>query len=408
MGDRVKTIATLFSGFDGVSVGARAAGLEPAWGIERDAEITEVANHNLGHHVRVMDILDANPVKFEAPDILHASPPCPSFSTAKTNGQETALDIALAQKVAQFIDALRPRVFTLENVFGYRNSKSWAIIRKTLVECGYWMDVAHVNAADMGVPQTRKRMIVRAVHGGFVPHLPQAVPWAGWYAAIEDLIPTLPESRFAPWQLERLPEELQTFLLMTGATSSHPETRGTGVLEPNEPCNTICATSGRARAFLVAQGGYEGLVTTQAHEPAFTVTANTNQKNIRAYLVGDQHRQLRTHDEPAVTVRAGETGGAEPRAFLVDGQANEDGSSLTLRQQAEPSYTVTSSGTKRPARACVERGRVVKMTPRALARFQSFPDTYELSGKATLDCRGIGNACPPLLMRRIYEGLVNA
>jgi hypothetical protein len=30
--------------------------------------------------------------------------------------------------------------------------------------------------------------------------------WVGWYEAIEDLIPSLPESSFAPWQLKRLHE----------------------------------------------------------------------------------------------------------------------------------------------------------------------------------------------------------
>jgi site-specific DNA-cytosine methylase len=48
-------------------------------------------------------------------------------------------------------------------------------------------------------------------------------------------------------------------------------------------------------------------------------------------------------------------------------------------------------------------GRVVKMTPRALARFQSFPDWYELPARNALACKIIGNAVPPLLMRRVME-----
>jgi DNA (cytosine-5)-methyltransferase 1 len=43
------------------------------------------------------------------------------------------------------------------------------------------------------------------------------------------------------------------------------------------------------------------------------------------------------------------------------------------------------------------------MTPRALARFQSFPDWYELPERASLACRIIGNAVPPLLMQRVME-----
>jgi site-specific DNA-cytosine methylase len=54
-------------------------------------------------------------------------------------------------------------------------------------------------------------------------------------------------------------------------------------------------------------------------------------------------------------------------------------------------------------RAWLSQGRVVRMTPRALARFQAFPDTYALPDGAALACRVIGNAVPPLLMQRIGD-----
>jgi site-specific DNA-cytosine methylase len=38
-----------------------------------------------------------------------------------------------------------------------------------------------------------------------------------------------------------------------------------------------------------------------------------------------------------------------------------------------------------------------------LARFQSFPDWYELPERNALACKIIGNAVPPLLMRRVME-----
>ena len=78
------TIATLFSGFDCVAVGARAAGINSIWGIEIDPRIAEVANNN-GSHVQVMDILTADPHDFERPDILHASPECQRASLANVN-----------------------------------------------------------------------------------------------------------------------------------------------------------------------------------------------------------------------------------------------------------------------------------------------------------------------------------
>lgn len=330
------TYADLFTGFGGATVGAMQVGLKPLWGIEYDAKIAAVANDNFGGHVIVADVLDVDPHTLASVDILHASPPCPNFSQAKTDNAETELDKALARKVVRFINVLRPRIFTLENVYQYRNSESWAIIQNNLFDMGYWVSIEHVNAADHGVPQTRQRMIVRAVLGGWIPYLPPAQKWIGWHEAIEDLIPTLPESQFAPWQLKRLPEQLQTL-----AFGNNAQEWGDSVVYEQEPFHTVTAqTGGRARAFIV-----EG-----------TAAGEDNKFNLPVRLAA----------QPIFTMRA---------------------------QQNNP-------------RAWLSQGKVVSMTPRALARFQSFPDSYRLPDSKTLAARGIGNAVAPLLYQRIIEGLL--
>jgi len=48
------------------------------------------------------------------------------------------------------------------------------------------------------------------------------------------------------------------------------------------------------------------------------------------------------------------------------------------------------------------------MTPRALARFQSFPDDYILPDSNRLACKIIGNAVPPLMYQKIVVGLEEA
>lgn len=372
---QTKTFASLFSGFGGVDIGAIAAGLQPVWGVEYDAKIAEVANHNLGQHIQVADILNCDPLRFERPDVLHASPPCPSFSVAKANGQETPHDIAMAGKVAEFVTVLTPEIFTLENVYAYRNSKSWRIIENALYEAGYWLHIDHVNSADYGVPQTRKRMIVRAIRGGFVPYLPQPVKWVGWYEAIEDLIPTLPDSKFAPWQLERLPEELKTVLVTDQYDDSNRNQER------------------KAQRIDVAL-------------PSLTVVSSSS-KNWKAFIVSGTEMRNETYryfDNPVFTIKAQDH---MPRAFIVDCQNGHNGEGLTIRNADEPIFTLTSSmGIKSPTRTAIEHGRVVAMTPRCLARFQSFPDSYELPESKALAAKGIGNAVPPLMMRRIYEGLI--
>lgn len=213
--------ATLFSGGEGAGCGLRDAGLSHAWGIELDDRVAQVARDN-GFNVHTADILAVDPATMPAVDFLHASPPCPSFSVA-SQGSETELDIALSEKTADFIRVMRPKYFTLENVYAYRKSESWARIRRALYESGYWLDLAHVNFADLGVPQTRKRMIVRAVRHGWVPYLPAPVPWVGWYEAVEDLIPSMEKSTLSPFHTKRLPIDIYSKTFMVDFQNGGPK-----------------------------------------------------------------------------------------------------------------------------------------------------------------------------------------
>ena len=333
----MKTLGVLCGGFGGVEIGAMQAGIKPIWSIELAPAIAAVAQRNLYHKIIVSDILDVDPHTMEAVYILHASPPCPNFSIAKTNGKETDLDIALACKMAQFIKILKPHVFTLENVWLYRKSQSWKIISDALTEAGYWFDLAHVNSADFGVPQTRKRMIVRAIRGGFVPYLPQPELWSGWYEAIEDLIPGLPEGQFAPWQWKSMPHELKTFLLGVGTRSSPKAAR----------------------------------------IPADTITSNTNQTGVRAFIVGGQYQTPNTVKNRIVQNRHCDS----------------------------PIWTIAASE-QLDTRAGLSQGRIVSMTPRCMARFQTLPDWYNLPESNKLACKGIGNMHPPLWYEKIARGLM--
>lgn len=450
---------TLFSGFGGADIGMTAAGIEIVAGIEYDAAIAEVARAN-GHPVTVADVRHVNPADYMGIDVLHSSPVCTRASVANNSAErdeetglkEAALDIECAQATANFITALHPKIFTLENVWGYRKFKSWRLISDTLDRLGYWWTIDHVNCADFGVPQTRKRMIVRAIKGGWVPPLPEPEPWIGWYEAIEDLIPGLPESQFAPWQLERLPAELSTLLMAGGGNTNfeeaHPGKGARLAIEPSHTVTTITkdggampraflvntnqsgddgdniriadvdrpaftttpSADGRMRAYLLGNGSRSELI--PSIEPADTLTANRNQSGIRAFLVPGGNANsfsIREQDEPARTIEDVNRVGNIPRAFLVDGvNSGNFGKLPTVRDGDAPSVTVTSNQAKGFPRAWLSQGRVVKMTPRALARFQTFPDSYMLPDKAALACKGIGNAVPCLLMEKVYRQLVEA
>jgi len=50
-------------------------------------------------------------------------------------------------------------------------------------------------------------------------------------------------------------------------------------------------------------------------------------------------------------------------------------------------------------------GKVKKLNTRAIARLQSFPDSFQWSDSFKLNVHGIGNSVPPLLMQRICEAI---
>lgn len=413
--------ATLFSGGEGAGLGMVAAGFEHAWGVEYDDKIAQVARDN-GFNVLTADILQCDPNDFDRVDWLHASPPCPNFSNAKANAEETDNDRALAAKVCQFITELLPRFVTLENVYQYRKSQSWQTIAKTLLTHGYALNYWHVNMADYGVPQTRKRMIVIARRDGITPMLPPAthaeIPvngffekrkqWVGWYEAIEDLIPTLPDSEFAPWQLERLPDEFRYSLLAIPAVGNGKQHRIS-----NEPAATVVAKpfGDGNKAFIAPGGNATSFSIRNGDEPARVVGDVGRVGNMARAFVMDaanphSNGQIkhRWEDEPVKTMTASDM---TIKAFIDGQQTAPDGNGgrkLTIRNE-EPAVTISASNHKSPHMA-ITNGRVVKMTPRALARFQAFPDWYTLPEKNALACRIIGNAVPPLFMQRLGEGLV--
>jgi len=51
-------------------------------------------------------------------------------------------------------------------------------------------------------------------------------------------------------------------------------------------------------------------------------------------------------------------------------------------------------------------GRIVRMNVRALARFQTFPDSYRLPDSLSLAGRIIGNAVPPVFYEKMIRQLV--
>ena len=206
----IKT-GTYFSGGGLVEEGLKGI-IDPVVAVEYDKKISGVYRNNFGQHIVTADVRDVDPkdlVKQIDGDVeyFHASPVCKNYSQAKANGTEVELDKETAKSTADFINAVKPRVVTIENVKGYRDSEAMKIITNVLDKNGYKWDADVYNAADYGGYTNRERLIVRAVKNGKLPAKPKKQPHkGGWLEAVEDIIPTLSEKTngVAPWMDARL------------------------------------------------------------------------------------------------------------------------------------------------------------------------------------------------------------
>lgn len=195
-----KAVST-FSGCGGSSLGYKLAGFRVLWANEFIPAAAETyrANHPSTlldtrdiRTVQPQEILDA--IKFKAGDLdlLDGSPPCASFSTAgkreagwgkakKYSDTKQRTD-DLFFEFARILRELQPKTFVAENVKGLTRgtAKGYFIdIIKELKACGYKVNAQVLNAAWLGVPQARERVIFVGVREdlGLEPVHPKPLPY---------------------------------------------------------------------------------------------------------------------------------------------------------------------------------------------------------------------------------------
>lgn len=202
---------TYFSGGGLVEEGLKGI-IDPVVAVEYDEKISGVYRNNFGQHIVTADVRDVDPKELVKQidgevEYFHASPVCKNYSQAKSNHAEVELDKETAASTAEFINAVKPKVVTIENVKGYKDSEAMKTITDALDANGYTWDADVYNAADYGGYTNRERLIVRAVRDGQLPAKPKKIAHkSGWYEAVEDIIPTLTEKKngVANWMDIRL------------------------------------------------------------------------------------------------------------------------------------------------------------------------------------------------------------
>lgn len=173
--------ADLFSGAGGLTLGSHAAGCRTAFAVEMNAHAAATFRLNFGagtpeapalYEASVMDLDPEELARRHFPDggcdLVLGGPPCQGFSTHRING--AGVDDprnALILRYFDFVRALRPKAFLMENVPGIlwpRHARWLREFREAAEAAGYRLrDPQMLNAQDYGVPQRRKRVLFLGV-----------------------------------------------------------------------------------------------------------------------------------------------------------------------------------------------------------------------------------------------------
>jgi DNA (cytosine-5)-methyltransferase 1 len=177
------TAIDLFSGCGGLTLGLKQSGFAVKCAIEIDPKASAVyaANHP-EVRLEVGDIrnIDASKLRKSlglragALDLLAGCPPCQGFSRIrKKNNGRSARDPrnSLIDEFGVFVQVFKPRYVLLENVPGLLDYYKFKLYLGILRAEGYQTRCAILDAADFGVPQRRKRLLVVASRHGCPPGL---------------------------------------------------------------------------------------------------------------------------------------------------------------------------------------------------------------------------------------------
>lgn len=175
----------LFSGCGGLTVGLKEAGFKVIAAVEyeRGAVATYKLNHPDVAHIYAQDIcsvsgaqiLDDVGLKVGELDLLAGCPPCQGFSRLNTlNGKRGEDDPRndLVNQYLRLVDELRPRALLMENVPALKDDTRYTKLRERIKKLGYQVTDDIHDAAEYGVPQRRRRLIMLAAKSARpeIPH----------------------------------------------------------------------------------------------------------------------------------------------------------------------------------------------------------------------------------------------
>lgn len=224
-----------FSGCGGTSAGLKRGGMTPVFALDFDREAAKTYEANFPdasflcsdiRNVLTSDIAHLFEQHRTRPILFTACAPCQPFS--RQNRQKRDLDgrLTLLTEIHRFVLRFRPEFLFIENVPGLKNDtvdgdgQIFSDLISLLNSLRYFYDYKIVKAADYGVPQNRRRLVLiasafgpikipKSTNGGEEAPYRTVKQTIGHFPAIEagETHPTIPNHRAAslsPLNLQRI------------------------------------------------------------------------------------------------------------------------------------------------------------------------------------------------------------
>lgn len=347
-------VIDLFSGAGGTALGFVQAGFRILAAVENNPDAAKTYLENIKVSPKTSSIVDLDPralllelgLEPGELDVLMGCPPCQGFTRLRNQAGGEDPRNALILNYLEFVRVFLPRFAVFENVPGLQRTNHGRAFYERLLtglkQEGYILEVRLVDAADYGIPQHRRRIIIVAGRGQKppFPERTHAAPQSREVAA----------GVRSPWRT------------VEWAIRSYPRIKAgeNGEMNGAYPNHVAPKIGKRVLRFIRAVPQNGG-----------------SRKQVREALWLECHRRHDGHKD-------------------VYGRLAWD----------RPANTITSGCTNPSKGRFVHPEQNRGLTPREAAKLQGFPDSFRFYGGMKSIASQIGNAVPPPLAEAVAVALL--
>ena len=360
-------------------------GFRPVQAYDHCSEAVAHYQKNVCPHADQADLTHITPPVSLAPDVVIAGPPCQGFSTAgKRDLSDTRNHLLpLAGRLAA---ALKPKVIVIENVAAAASGdhrRYWEELEAVLKSEHYRTHTLRANAADLGLPQSRRRLLLFA--------------WKS-KKEIQFELPTAPRARLD-----------QVLSGVENLPNHEPEP-----LHPGSRDHQIACRIGPGQKLSNVRGGPRAIHTWNIPEAFGTTTAEECRMLEFIMRVRRQERRRTMGDaDPVSLARLEEEFKGKTsrliRSLLTKGYLRNVEHDFDLCHSFNGKYrrfqwedhACTVDTRFGEAQLFLHPNEHRPFTVREAARIQGFPDDYVFEGPKRTAFRLIGNAVPPPMGRMV-------